>query len=158
MAPSYKSLMDNETSIHFFGYYKYWDPQENYYYCRENTGFEPNTERSEGTYSKYASLDDKIDGFHYYLSIIKFGIGRTTSDAAHEIRDGKITREEGVALVERFDGEFPQKYYKEFLEYCDITDEIFHAMIDSWRSDHLWEKTSNGWELRNPVWNEENSD
>ena len=158
MAPPYKLLMDNNTSIHFFSYYKCWDPQENYYYCRENTGFEPNTERSEGTYSKYASLDDKIDGFHYYLSVIKFGIGRTTSDAAHEIRDGKITREEGVALVERFDGEFPSKYYELFLEYCDISDETFHAMIDSWRSDHLWRKTSNGWELKHAVWKGDHKD
>ena len=49
----------------------------------------------------------RVDGFHYYLGYIKFGIGRTSSDAAHEIRDEKITREEGVALVEKFDGEFP---------------------------------------------------
>ena len=92
MPPSFESLMANKTKIHFYGYYKCWDPQENYYYCRENCGFEPNTERSEGTYSKYASLDDKIDGYHYFLGVVKFGIGRATSDAAHEIRDGKITR------------------------------------------------------------------
>jgi N-acetyl sugar amidotransferase len=155
MSPSFASLMANKTKIHFYGYYKYWDPQENYYYCRENCGFEPNTERSEGTYSKYASLDDKIDGYHYFLSVIKFGIGRTTSDAAHEIRDGKITRDEGVALVKRFDTEFPQKYYSEFLEYCDISDKDFQKMLDSWRSDHLWEKTSDGWTLKHAVWHSE---
>ncbi len=74
--PKFEDIKQNNTEIHFFGYYYFWDPQENYYYCREHTGFLPNTERSEGTYSKYASLDDKIDGFHYYLSFIKFGIGR----------------------------------------------------------------------------------
>ena len=77
--PPFKEIVSNKTEVHFFGYYKFWDPQENYYYCREHTGFSPNTERTQGTYSKYASLDDKIDGFHYYLSYIKFGIGRTTS-------------------------------------------------------------------------------
>ena len=154
MAPRYADIMANKTEIHFFGYYKFWDPQENYYYCREHTGFAPNPDRSEGTYSKYASLDDRIDGFHYYLGFIKFGIGRTTSDAAHEIRDGKITREEGVALVRRYDGEFPEKYYSEFLEYCGITDEEFRAMVDSWRSDHLWRATDNGWELRHAVWHD----
>lgn len=152
MSPSYDSIINNKTEIHFFGYYKFWDPQENFYYCREHTGFQPNSEHSEGTYSKYASLDDRIDGFHYYLAYIKFGIGRTTSDAAHEIRDGKITREEGVALVKRYDGEFPQKYYHEFLEYCGITNEEFHAVIDGWRSDHLWRQSGNGWELKHPVW------
>ncbi|WP_083681600.1 N-acetyl sugar amidotransferase [Paenibacillus sp. FSL A5-0031] len=151
-APSYESIIANRTEIHFYGYYKFWDPQENYYYCSENTGFNANSERSEGTYSKYASLDDKIDGFHYYLGFIKFGIGRTTSDTAHEIRDGKITREEGIALVKKYDGEFPKKYYKEFLEYCGITEEQFEKVVDSWRADHIWGKEANNWRLKRAIW------
>jgi len=152
MAPLYNAIKDNHTEIHFLGYYKFWDPQENFYYCVENTGFTPNTERSEGTYSKYASLDDRIDGFHYYLGFIKFGIGRTTSDTAHEVRDGKITREEGVALVRKYDGEFPQKYYREFLDYTGISESEFNAVIDSWRADHIWENVEGEWCLRNSVW------
>lgn len=151
-APKYEEIRENNTEIHFLSHYKFWDPQENYYYCHENTGFTANTERSEGTYSKYASLDDEIDGFHYYLSYIKFGIGRATSDTAHEIRDGKITREEGIALVKRFDHERPKKYYKEFLEYCSITNEEVEEIIDSWRSEHLWLKDGNEWKLRHTVW------
>lgn len=154
MAPQYEEVMRNRTEIHFFGYYKFWDPQENFYYCRENTGFTPNPERSEGTYSKYASLDDRIDGYHYYLAFIKFGIGRATSDAAHEIRDGKITREEGVALVRRYDGEFPKKHFNEFLDYCGLTEAEFWQVIDSWRSPHLWQKTTEGWTLRHAAWHE----
>lgn len=156
MAPRFEDIKQNNTEIHFFGHYKFWDPQENFYYCKEHTGFTPNTERSEGTYSKYASLDDQIDGFHYYLAYIKFGIGRTTSDAAHEIRDGKITREEGVALVKRYDHEFPRKYYKEFLEFCSITDEEVHEVIDSWRSDHIWYQENSEWKLRHAVWHDNN--
>lgn len=154
MAPKYREIQRNGTEIHFFGYYKFWDPQENFYYCKEHTGFAPNTERSQGTYSKYASLDDQIDGFHYYLSYIKFGVGRTTSDASHEIRDGKITREEGIALVKRYDREFPRKYYQEFLEFCSITDEEVHEVIDSWRSDHIWTRDGGEWKLRHAVWHE----
>ena len=155
MAPKYDDILSNKTTIHFFGYYKFWDPQENYYYCLENTGFTPNSERSEGTYSKYASLDDQIDGFHYYLSYIKFGIGRTTSDTAHEIRDNKITREEGALLVKKYDGEFPNKHLNEFLEYCSITRKDFYEVIDSWRSNHLWEKVKGEWCLKYPVWSED---
>lgn len=154
MAPPYEAIMGNKTEIHFLGYYKFWDPQENFYYCREHTGFIPNTERSEGTYSKYASLDDRIDGYHYHLGFIKFGIGRTTSDAAHEIRDGKIDRDEGVALVKRYDAEFPQKYYADFLEYVGLSDEEFQEILDSWRSDHLWQRGANGWELKHAVWHD----
>ncbi|MDB4638777.1 N-acetyl sugar amidotransferase [bacterium] len=150
--PNFNSIQANNTEIHFLSYYKYWDPQENYYYCREHTDFRPNPYRSEGTYSKYASLDDRFDGFHYYLGFIKFGIGRTTSDTAHEIRDGKIDRDEGVALVRRYDGEFPEKYLDEFLDYSEISRTRFDQVIDSWRSSHIWHLDSGKWTLNNPVW------
>ena len=153
-APDYDQIEKNKTDIHFYSYYKFWDPQENYYYSKEHTNFSANSERSEGTFSKYASLDDKLDGFHFYLSAIKFGVGRCTSDTAHEIRDGKITREEGIALVKRYDGEFPQKYLKNLMEYCDITEDQVIEWIDSWRSDHIWATHRNGWKLRNPIWEE----
>jgi len=151
LPPENEELDDLQASIHFYGYYKKWTPQENYYYCVENTGFKPNPVRSEGTYSKYASLDDKIDGFHYFLAYIKFGLGRATSDSAHEIRDGHLTREEGVVLVSKYDGEFPKKYFETFLSYIDITDEYFWEVIDSWRSEHLWKKESNAWKLRHDI-------
>lgn len=152
MAPSNEELEKLGLEVHFFGYYKKWIPQEMYYYAIENTGFNPKSYRNESTYSKYASFDDKIDGFHYYLAYIKFGLGRTTSDTAHEIRDGHITREEGVSLVKRFDHEFPYEHFKTFLEYCDISEEFFYEQIDSWRSPHLWEKVQGKWRLKNPIY------
>ncbi len=152
MAPPNRALEELGLELHFYGYYKRWIPQENYYYCVENTGFKANPVRSEGTYSKYASLDDKIDGFHYFLAYIKFGLGRCTSDTAHEIRDEHLTREEGVMLVDKFDGEFPAKYFQTFLEYCDITEDYFWEVINSWRSPHLWVKNEkNEWKLRHTV-------
>ena len=125
--------------IHFFGYYKNWDPQENFYYCSQHTGFQTNGERSQGTYSMYASLDDKLDGLHYYLAFLKFGIGRCTSDAAHEIRDGKITREEGIALVQRYDGEFPSKHWNDALVYMSLTDTEARLILSLWRSKEVWD-------------------
>ena len=96
--PLIEELEHAGIQMHWYSYYHKWVPQENYYYSLENSGFSANPGRSEGTYSKYASIDDRLDGFHFYLAFIKFGIGRATSDAAHEIRDGHITREEGVAI------------------------------------------------------------
>jgi len=152
-APPNEELDRLGAELHFFGYYHKWVPQELYYYCSEHTGFKPNPVRSEGTYSKYASLDDQLDGFHYYLAFIKFGLGRATSDSAHEIRDGHITRAEGAALVAKFDGEFPEKYFKTFLEYCDISESYFWEVINSWRSEHLWDHIDGEWRLKHNVAN-----
>ena len=98
-------------------YYKRWDPQENYYYAVDNCGFKPAEQRTVGSYSKYSSLDDKIDMFHYYTTCIKFGIGRATYDASQEIRSGDLMRDEGVALVKKYDGEFPSRWSKEIFDY-----------------------------------------
>src|SRR3989344_5445957 len=115
-------VREKNIEFHFLGYYLKWVPQECYYYAVEHAGFEPNPNRSEGTYSKYSRLDDQTAGFFYYTTYINFGYGRATQDAAQEVRHGHITREEGVALVKRFDGEFPQKYFKEFLDYINISE------------------------------------
>lgn len=149
--PSADELEQAGVQVHYLGYYLKWDPQECYYYAVENTGFQANSERTEGTYSKYSSIDDRIDMFHYYTTLIKFGIGRATYDAAQEIRNSKITREEGVALVKRYDQEFPQKYFLDFLEYIDLTPEQFAQTVDKYRSPHLWERVGNDWRLRHQV-------
>ena len=73
---------------------KKWIPQECYYYAVEHTNFKARPFRTEGTYSKYNSIDDKIDDLHYYTTFIKFGIGRATYDASQEVRNKHITREE----------------------------------------------------------------
>jgi hypothetical protein len=152
--PTEDELGGKGIQMHWFSYYHKWVPQENYYYAAENTGFEANPDgRSEGTYSKYASLDDRLDGPHYYLAYIKFGIGRTTSDAAHEVRDGHISREEAVALVHRYDGEFPAKHFQEFLDFLGITAEKFHEIVDSYRPTHLWDKVDGEWKLKTQVSN-----
>jgi N-acetyl sugar amidotransferase len=148
--PPVEELVNAGIQMHWYSYYHKWVPQENYYYSLENTGFNANPGRSEGTYSKYASLDDRLDGFHYYLAFIKFGIGRTTSDAAHEIRDGHITREEAVALVRRYDGEFPSKHFPEFLEYLGIDEEHFWRVVDCYRGANAWEWNGQ-WKLKHQV-------
>jgi N-acetyl sugar amidotransferase len=143
----------NVAKVHYLGYYLKWDPQECFYYAVENTGFKPNPNRTEGTYSKYSSIDDKIDPFHYYTTYIKFGLGRASYDAAQEVRNEKITREEAVSLVKQFDSEFPKKYFSEFLNYIDTSEADFVNKIDQNRSPHLWEKdSSNEWRIKHAVW------
>ena len=145
-------LQANGTTVHYLGYYLRWDPQECYYYASEHTGFQANDERTEGSYSKYSSIDDRIDPLHYYTTFIKFGIGRASYDAAQEIRCGKITRQEGVALVKRYDAEAPTKFLDEMLDYIGITIERFWECINKGRSPHLWECEDGEWKLRHAVW------
>jgi len=162
-------LADVGTEVHYLGYYLKWHPQSCYYYAQEHGRFEPSPERTPGTYSKYNSIDDRIDDFHYYTTFIKFGIGRATYDAAQEIRSGDIDHGEGVALVRRFDGEFPERFADEIFEYLSIrADEFpvaaamferqvmdrkyFNLLADQFRSPHLWKFENGAWSLRHSVW------
>lgn len=144
-------LREVGTEVRYLSYYVKWDPQEKYYYAAQNCGFSANVERTEGSYSKYSSIDDKIDTLHYFTTYIKFGLGRATYDAAQEVRTGKITREEAVALVRRYDHEFPQKSFGDTLAYMGISEDRFWQVIDSARSPHLWKKEGNEWVLRHKV-------
>lgn len=146
-------LAKAKIEVHYLGYYLKWTPQEVYYYAVENTGFQARPVRSEGTYSKYNSIDDKIDDLHYYTTWIKFGLGRATYDASQEIRNKHLTREEGIALVKQFDGEKPTRYIKDVMNFIGLDMEDFFSLCDKFRSPHLWKKQANGeWELRHPVW------
>jgi N-acetyl sugar amidotransferase len=162
-------LKKNKTEVHYLGYYLEWHPQNCFYYAVENGNFLPSPERTPGTYGKYASIDDKVDDFHFYTTFIKFGIGHATYDAAQEIRNGDITRDEGIALIEKYDGEFPERFADEVFEYLSInetqfpkaahnlknstmTRDYFHELTDSFRSPHLWEQENEKWKLRSPIW------
>jgi len=142
-----------EIEVHYLGYYLKWVPQECYYYSSEHVGFLANEDRTEGTYSKYNSIDDKTDPYHYWTTLVTFGIGRATYDASQEIRNDHITRDEGVALVHRYDEEFPRKNFAEFLKYLSMDEAEFFDIADSFRSPHLWEKSADGWRLRHRVEN-----
>ncbi|MBO6788913.1 MAG: N-acetyl sugar amidotransferase [Dinoroseobacter sp.] len=161
-------LIESGVQVHYLGYYLKWHPQAAYYYAHEHGGFEAAPERTPGTYSKYNSIDDKIDDFHYYTTHIKFGIGRATYDASQEVRSGDIDRDEGVALVRRFDGEFPDRFADEIFEYLSIPEteypvasemfeqpimdrSYFDNLADSFRSPHLWTHDDGKWRLRKTV-------
>jgi N-acetyl sugar amidotransferase len=163
-----------KVEVHYLGYYLKWHPQSCYYYSVEHGGFQASPERTPGTYSKYNSIDDRIDDFHYHTTFIKFGIGRATYDAAQEIRSRDITREEGVALVKRFDGEFPERFADEIFRYLSIPAKEFPqaakmfeqpimdrayymALADNFRSPHLWKREGGVWKLRHTVFDEERS-
>jgi N-acetyl sugar amidotransferase len=171
LPPHAEQLAERQVQVHYLGYYLKWHPQSCYYYAVEHGGFQASPERTPGTYSKYNSIDDRIDDFHYWTTFIKFGIGRATYDAAQEIRSGDITREEGVALVKRFDGEWPERFADQIIAYLSLpatefpraagefdkpvmTRQLLLELAVQFRSPHLWIQNDGEWKLRHAVWHE----
>ena len=148
MPAKYEEINKKKIEVHYLGYYLNWVPQETYYYSVENCGFIPRPFRTQGTYSKYNSIDDKIDDLHYYTTFIKFGIGRTTYDASQEIRNNHLNYEEGKKLIKKYDGEFPDIYFSEILSYLGIKKNDFFKRLNKFRPWHLWKKQKKEWKLR----------
>ncbi len=170
-----QEIEEKNIEVHYLGYYEKWHPQGAYYYAIEHGGFESSPERTAGTYSTYNSIDDRIDDFHYHTTWIKFGIGRATYDAAQEIRSGDLIREEGVALVRKYDGEFPERWADEIFHYLSLPIDQFpiasnqfeqpifdrkyyELLCENFRSPHLWSWDKlKGWNLRYAVFNNNQS-
>ena len=161
---------DSKIETHYLGYYIKWHPQGAYYYAIENSNFKSAPERSVGSYSTYNSIDDKIDDFHFHTYFIKFGLGRASYDASQEIRSGDITREEGVALVNRYDGEYPKRFEKDVFDYLSFNkskhskiaklfespifdSKYYNLLVDNFRSPNLWQYSENKWILRTKLSN-----
>ena len=102
--------------------------------------------------------------------LYKIWLGKSYYDAAQEIRSGDLTREEGVALVNRYDGEYPKRFEKEVFDYLSfdkskypkigklfespIFDSNYYSLlIDNFRSPNLWRFSENGWILRTKLSN-----
>ena len=133
-----------DLKIEFLGWYIKWNPQEIYYYASRNNGYFPDTQRTDGTYGRYSAIDDKMEWLHYYTHYVKFGIGRTRFDASQEIRSGHITRNEGIKLCKKFEGEYPKRYAKDCFSFMKFSEDEAIEIINKFRSPHLWKKQVKG--------------
>jgi N-acetyl sugar amidotransferase len=162
-------IKGKQIDVQYLGYYIPWHPQECYYYAVEHGGFRAAPERTAGTYSKYSSIDDKIDDLHYYTTFVKFGIGRATYDASQEARNGDITRDEAVALIRRYDGEYSERFEQDNFAYLSLPEkefplasqrfeqpmvdrQYFERLTDTFRSPHIWQLNDGKWQLRKAIY------
>jgi hypothetical protein len=62
-----------------------------------------------------------------------------------------LTADEGKKLIKKYDGEFPDRYFKEIMKYLNIKENHFLKLCDKFRSPHLWKKIKKNWFLRHTV-------
>ena len=134
--------------VRHLSYYLKWTPQETYYYAVKYCGFKPRPFRTEGTYTKYAGIDDKVECINFYTIHAKFGIGRATYDASQDLRNDHISIDEAKSLIKKYDGEFPKRYFNDVMNYLDIEPKFFIKHLNKFRSPHLWKKVGNKWKLK----------
>lgn len=146
--PSEEAMGNVGIQLIHFSHFEDWDPYHHYLIAKKNCGFHAAWRRSLGTYTNFAQLDDHLQPLHTYLMYLKFGFGRASSDAAIDIRRGALDRRQAVALVRRYDAEFPEELVPLYLDYFGIDREEFDAIIDRFANKHLFEKVGGRWTAR----------
>ncbi len=121
----------------FLGSYIKWDLFKQLDFVKE-LGFSENDEVKEGTYDKWENLDVYFTVFHDYFKFLKYGFGRTTDHASIEIRYERITREQGIELVKKYEGKIPRKYLDKFLKSADISEQEFHDICDKFTNKEIF--------------------
>lgn len=106
-------------------------------------GFSPVAYERDRTFNLYAKIEDHANDVHDYLKYLKFGYGRATDDASMEIRHGRMSREEGIAMVQRYDAREPTSL-GHYCEFLGITRSQFYGLVDNQRDPRIWQRNAQG--------------
>ncbi|MDD5005747.1 MAG: N-acetyl sugar amidotransferase [Candidatus Omnitrophica bacterium] len=146
--PSQEVLDKSGVLMAYWSYFEDWNPYEHYLFAKKHCGFQTLPTRSIGTYTNFAQLDDDLQDLHVYLMFLKFGFGRATSDACIDVRRGALDRKQALALVRRYDGEYPEQLIGKFVEYFRITRKEFDDVLDKFANKDVLEKVNGIWKLK----------
>jgi len=136
---------DKSLQITHWSYYESWDPYRNYLVAKEHCGLQESMDTNAGTFTNFAQNDQALYALHTYLMYLKFGFGRATQDAGIEIRRGAMEREQAVALVQLYDGHYPEEFEQTYLDYYQMSKEEFDAVLDRYANRDLFEKVDGRW-------------
>ena len=136
----------------FLGSFIRWNIKEQLKKVRD-LGFTLHDGPSEGTFTNYENLDNKIQGIHDYFKWLKFGYGRASDSGSIQIRLKQISREDGMRLVKQHEGKLPEKFLDEFLDQWEMSREEFLDICDKFTNKELFKKDENGILLRDELGN-----
>jgi N-acetyl sugar amidotransferase len=127
----------------YMGNYNIWNAHEHCRFVIDNYGFETLQER-DSTYNLYEKIEDYFNDTHNYLKYLKFGYGRVTDHASMDIRFQRLTREQGIEYIKKYEYQKKPKNLQLFLDFMEITEQEFEDSIEHLRDPDAWEKDSKG--------------
>lgn len=136
----------------FIANYFGWNQNQHTQMMIEKYGFEIAALPFDRTYKRDSNLNNIHDnGLHDYMKYVKFGYGRVTDHVCRDIRNGAMTRDEGIKMVRRYDHVFPSDIVR-WLEYVEMDYEEFVAIADSFRDPRVWVKNEYGEWIKDNIW------
>lgn len=129
-----------------------WDGQHNAKVSIDEYGWRPAQQPFERTFRLVSNIDDMHEnGIHDYLKFVKFGYGRGTDHSCKDIRAGRMTREEGIENVRKYDHVKSRRDLDRWLAYVGMSEAEFDRVSDTFRNPRVWSIESGQWVKEN-VW------
>jgi N-acetyl sugar amidotransferase len=100
------------------------------------------------TFDNYNDVDClHYAGLHDYIKYLKFGYGKVTDHACREIRLKRLSRENAIKLVEKYEQIIPDDIDM-FCKFIGISDNELMTYINNHRDARVWKKDlNNNWQL-----------
>ena len=155
--PTDEALEETEVRGIYMSNFFDWNAKKAVERMMKIWNFKPISYERERTFVQYAKIDDHANDIHDYLKFLKFGYGRATDDASMEIRHGRMTREEGIQMVERYDSNTP-KSLKPYLDFMGLSVQEFYDLVEPMRDPSIWEKVEGQWRMKDTVKNHLNNE
>lgn len=130
--------------------YLRWDAKAQHELMIELYGYESaEQQRTFNTYEDVHCFHSA--GLHDYLKYLRLGYGKVTDHASREIRLRRMTREEGISMVEKYAAKKPADLTM-FLDWAGMTEAEFDDCIRDRRDPCIWRQdTAGDYELLDSV-------
>ena len=99
------------------------------YSCTNGLSVREDTVENTGDLLGITSLDEDWVTLNQMIKYYKFGFGRVTDYVNEEIRLGRVTREQAIVLVERYDDACADGYIASFCDYIGIAVQAFWEQV-----------------------------
>jgi N-acetyl sugar amidotransferase len=136
----------SKAGVHavFLGYYFPWDPETSLRIARAH-GFRADPHGPKTGYYDYADIDDDFISIHHYLKWYKFGFTRLFDNLSLEIRNGRMTRQQAIALIRGRKDDTPYEDIEKFCAFVGISTAHFFTVIEKFRNPDIWVKRNGTW-------------
>ncbi|EOX4224640.1 N-acetyl sugar amidotransferase [Vibrio cholerae] len=117
-----------------------WSNDDNSIYASlQGLTLRPGEELETGDLSNASMLDEEFTNINMMLKYYKFGFGRATDVVNEKIRAGKLTREQGIEIAEKYDGLCCDRIVKSYSDYVGITVDEFWNIANKWVNTSIFD-------------------
>lgn len=126
----------------YLGNYVRWDPKAQHELMIEKLGYQ--SARFARTFDTYDHVDCwNFMDLHDRLKLHKHGYSKVTDHASREIRHGRLTRQQGLALVRRHELA-PVQHSAQFCQWLGVDESGLNFMLDQHRNPRFWPEPQRG--------------